>query len=141
MVRKKKTKEKILWCITDPCYLLTQEEWRYSLWGEHVQLLKKKSGHNAWLGDTLYGDWLNHIRGVGEIVDGHNEFCADSGTWCVCTPTEEMINRWGKEHFSQLAALFMASEDIKVEVDKSCPQWAVIRIYDNDELIFETDPY
>lgn len=132
-------KKKILWCITDPCYLLKGDDWYHC--SSYDRTLKKKTGRNAWVGNTFYGDWTNHITGKGEIVDGHNEFCADSGMWCVCSPTEEMINKYGMEHFSRIAALFKASEDIRVEVDKSCPQWAVIRIYDNDELIFETDPY
>lgn len=138
---KTKTNEKILWCITDPCYLLSDEEWRKTHYGAHVHLLKKKTGRNAWMGETLYGDWGNHISGKGEIVDGRNSFCADAGMWCVCSPTEEMLKESEYEKYPHIAAFFKASENIKVEVDNSCRQWAVIRIYDDNELIFETDPY
>ena len=141
--------------ITDPCYLIDNEKWqkcckvfqdeRYKDDDELVQQilyanikfeLKKKSKF-AFVSSTGYGDWANHLLGQGanglQIISAG--FCADAGMVCV-VEAEKFI----KNPIRHCSAIFETDEKIKVEVDKTNPNWYVLQIYnDKGKLLAETE--
>lgn len=130
---------KTKYIITDPCYLISSNDWfnlvhDIDLYAESGRgefntrikhLLEKITGAIAWVEHTGYGDWSNVI--IGNVFDGRRDFCADSGTVCVCKYTSELekinIVDWA-------AAIIEAEGEITVEMDTSDPSWTVISIKD-----------
>ena len=130
---------KTKYIITDPCYLLSSNDWfnlfhdidlcagsgRNEFNTRIKHLLEKLTGATAWVEHTGYGDWSNVI--FGNVFDGRSDFCADSATVCVCKYTSEFeeinIVDWS-------AAIIEAEGEITVEMDTSDPSWTVVSIKD-----------
>lgn len=124
---------KKIWAITDPCYLADWDERESTGYDLDIESwVENQTGHKAWVSDTGYGDWSNSISGIVEIVDGHNEFCADSGMVCVCCPTEKMIEHIKSFPNPHCAAYFIADEDINVVMDRSDSEWTVVKVYNKE---------
>lgn len=131
---------KTKYIITDPCYLLSHNDWaslfhdldlcteagRNELNSRIEFALEKLTGSKSWVAETGYGDWSNVI--IGNVFDGRSDFCADSGTVCVCKYTPELekikITDWA-------AAIIEAEGEITVEMDTSNPHWTIVRIEDS----------
>lgn len=132
--RNMKTK----YIITDPCYLLSSNEWfnlfhdlcteawRNELNSRIEFALEKLTGSKSWVAETGYGDWSNVI--IGECFDERHDFYADSGTVCVC----KFIPEFKKRHITNwAAAIIEADGEITVEMDTSNPHWTIVRIEDS----------
>lgn len=105
---------KRIYTIIDPCYILAQFDWgacfadaccevspndclRWLAVFNHLvaERLAQLTDAKAWVKSTGAGDWVNQVA-VGECIDEHYEFCADSGTVCVCVfdgYVREMLSR------------------------------------------------
>ena len=134
--------------ITDPSYILTQDEWfkcckildtnkNYSEVQEQFNLkvqmkLKDVSGdNNAWCNDTLIGDWTNSIHGPDII---QSEFAADAGMVCICEYTDEVQRRIstsvdGKPLPISCYGLFKANGPLSITEDEVSDQ---LQLYIHD---------
>lgn len=132
--------------ITDPCYILPEEEWKHCcdyadktskedkvdwsyIFNRAVEMaLTKFSGSNAWVERTGFGDWTNTVYGPSVVEFG---FAADSGMVCVCDYSEPV--RAALENISDgCAAMIETSGDITVEFDRSTSDWTVVYIRDEE---------
>lgn len=132
---------KTKYIITDPCYLLSHNDWdslfhnldlctevgRNELNSRIEFVLEKLTGSKSWVAETGYGDWFNSI--IGEVFDNRDDFCADSGTVCVC----KFIPEFEKRHIADWAAAIIEVEgEITVEMDTSDPFWTFVKITDEN---------
>lgn len=144
--------------ITDPCYLLNDEEWdkcceliKDQEWSDIIdkkfslqvrEILDSITNHGfTYAASTIIGDWVNEISGNGVI---QSEFCADAGMVCICeftdTIKERVANHRGRELHESCYGLFEAGDTIRVHEDESEGQ-LVLRICDNEGHEFNTiDP-
>lgn len=145
--------------ITDPCYILPEDEWNKCLsyadktskednvdWSEifHTAVemaLTRFTNASSWAESTGFGDWSNCLH--GPYVHHTGSFCADSGMVCVCEYTkavEERINDMTIDNGCY--ALFDATGPLKVNFDRSERDWTVVEIEDAEGLEWHTDiPY
>ena len=156
--------------ITDPCYLIPDDDWSkcceifdseaykkamenrdYEMQRElfdngiTAALQKYSSDYKAKACSTGYGDWTNDIWGVNVLK---HDFFADSGMVCVCELTDTIKNHIDansngfKEYHGM--AVFETDKDIAIEFDTSDSDWTVIRIKDKNTgnvLITSSEPY
>lgn len=131
-------KKKIV--VTDPCYIMSDQDWdacckeAEQRRDEHKQeweeafdeivsrKLSELSGHKAYATTTGFGDWDNEIDG--------QRFCADSGMVCVCYLTEEMEAKLDEYPNPYIAAIIEVEGDIKVEFNYDNPDWTVVYVED-----------
>ncbi|MBR6010639.1 MAG: hypothetical protein IKP35_04470 [Alphaproteobacteria bacterium] len=156
--------------ITDPCYLIQNDDWdkcceifnsvaykkaeenrdyemqRELFDNEITAVLRKYSGdYKAQACSTGYGDWTNEIWGKNIIK---HDFFADSGMCCVCELTDSIQNHIsknsnGRNEFNGMA-VFETDKDIAIEFDTSDSDWTVIRVKDKNTgnvLITSSEPY
>ena len=142
-------KKKIV--VTDPCYIMSHEDWtkcgdaaekqrdeHKREWEEAfheivTQRLTELSGHKAYATSTGFGDWDNDIDG--------QSFCADSGMVCVCYLTDEMQKMLDESPNKGIAAIITVEGDIKVNFDYSNLDWTVVEIEDSAGNFFRSsDP-
>ena len=156
--------------ITDPCYLIQNDDWdkcceifnsvaykkaeenrdyemqRELFDNEITAVLRKYSGdYKAQACSTGYGDWTNEIWGKNVIK---HDFFADSGMCCVCELTDTIQkhiteNSNGRNEFNGMA-VFETDKDIAIEFDTSDSDWTVIRVKDKNTgnvLITSSEPY
>ena len=126
--------------ITDPCYLISDDDWDSLLrkadkettseaWGKTFDkgvtdfLRNKFKDKKAVAGSTGFGDWVNSING--------HEFCADSGMVCVYEVTPE-LKAYLKENDISVNPLCVAGmrvhEDTEYEIDQTKPSWSLVKI-------------
>lgn len=137
----------MLYIVTDPCYILPRETWdkccevfnkglspqeESDAFDEAVaKALTEFTGSKSYASATGYGDWQNCLYGPGVQKAG---FFADTGMVCVCrlTPDVEkhLIKTYGEKNPICGVAVFRASENISVNMDRSDPSWTVVRIKD-----------
>lgn len=127
--------------VTDPCYLISDREWseicESTLKGEDdtsqlgdfrrsvQELLKVISGDSSAVAEyTGFGDWVNEIDG--------QTFYADSGMVCVVENTPKLKEYLEKEGIVlPLGVAYIEAEDnARYEIDKSNPNWSVVKILD-----------
>ena len=137
--------------ITDPCYLIDNEDWDrlideceaqhkknwFDFFGEKVAtFLKDVSGDNLAVADkTGFGDWTNEIDEV--------EFGAESGMVCVVEYTRDLQKYLEKNNISiipGLAALIPVDDKAVYEIDTNDPCWSVVRIKSGNEWICSCEP-
>lgn len=88
--------------VTDPCYLLTGDDWGEFVTRFAAGRIKPQTaevrGVTMLLADTIYGDWLCELRGMSDNwVKLFGQFTADSGTVCVAVgPTAAMMDKLSK---------------------------------------------
>lgn len=156
--------------ITDPCYLIPDDDWgkcceifdsvaykkaeqnrdyemqRELFDNEVTAMLRKYSGdYNAQACSTGYGDWTNEIWGENVIK---SDFFADSGMCCVCELTDIIQNHIkensnNRNEFNGMA-VFETDKDIAIKFDTSDSDWTVILVKDkntDDILITSSEPY
>lgn len=106
--------------VTDPCYLISDEEWSKLSFGDDDKLfaqIKEKLGAGSEVADTGYGDWSNWIAGQA--------FYADSGLVCFAEVDKESL----KDNLMGMA--FIESEiPLYCEMDRSNPEWTVVCVHD-----------
>lgn len=64
--------------ITDPCYIMKDEDWD-EFCNDNKNILKEKIPSIIWR-DTLYGDWSCSVFSNNTVI---GNFCADAGLVCV----------------------------------------------------------
>ena len=134
--------------VTDPCYIMSEEDWdaccneaeqrrdeHKQEWEEAFdEIVSRKltelSGHKAYATSTGFGDWNNEIA--------CQSFCADSGMVCVCYLTDEMRNRLNEYPNQSLAAIIYVEGDIKVNFDYTHSDWTVVEIEDEAGNFFRS---
>lgn len=149
----------MLYTVTDPCYILPQEKWQEccqvfnkglnpkeesdAFDAAVAKALTEYTGSKSYAATTGYGDWSNILYG-NKVVKA--DFFADAGMVCVCRLTPEiekhLVEEYGdKKPFSGMA-IFTASEDITVNMDRTESQWTVVRITDNQtgETLCTSEP-
>ena len=143
-------KKKIV--VTDPCYIMSSEDWdacckeaeqrkdeHKQEWEEAFdEIVSRKltelSGHEAYATSTGFGDWNNDIDG--------QQFCADSGMVCVCELTDNIREVIDSRFIGM--AVFETDKDIEIEFDWSDSDWTVVRIIDKTtgrEIVSSQEPY
>lgn len=93
--------------ITDPCYIMRDEDWDNWLDSETplTNYLREKHNFGELIaGDTGYGDWSNTIynSATGEKI-GH--FTADAGMVIVCTASDLTNYGYDKDELDRLHSL------------------------------------
>lgn len=140
--------------ITDPCYIIKDSDWSnacdYCFRNDGARksepenelnkfkdfitsLLQIASGDkNAIAENTGFGDWTNEIDG--------RMFYADSGMVCVVEDTDKLEEYFEKEniHLPIGVAYVEVPSSATYEVDTSDPNWSVVKIIDNDEVIMKS---
>lgn len=140
--------KKVKYVITDPCYILSREQWRQVClertnvtkpsWIDDfnkaiVPYLYEITGADAWCDSTGFGDWSNYIVEDEDVE--HSGFTADTGTVCVCRMPEPGASKEFDDvlkYASHCVAIFSASENISVEFSKANKHWTVVHIRDNE---------
>ena len=85
--------------VTDPCYLLSGDDWGKFVTQFAASRIKPQitsvHGVTMLLADTIYGDWLCELRGTSDNrAKEFGQFTADSGTVCVAVePTTAMMGK------------------------------------------------
>jgi len=108
--------------ITDPCYILTDEDYKKSNYGSNLH----ECGFTIYLvANTGFGDWDNFI----ETENGQNlgDFCADSGQVCVVLKSE--VEKYGSKLFTYADYCYATIKDFDgdIEIDTTCSAWTVVR--------------
>ena len=134
--------------VTDPCYIMSSEDWdacckeaeqrrdeHKQEWEEAFdEIVSRKltelSGHEAYATSTGFGDWNNEIA--------CQSFCADSGMVWVCYLTDEMRNRLNEYPNQSMAAIIDIEGDIKVNFDYTHRDWTVVEIEDSAGNFFRS---
>ena len=137
--------------ITDPCYLLTQEEWgRLNFDGDfELEIIGKLMEYSLMVSveQTGYGDWINGIRSLDSrfrIIE--REFCADSGMVCVVIMSDYLYQRV-KSHCNQdLGAIIECDNSIELSklsfiMDRSNIHWTIIEINYDGKLVCQSLRY
>lgn len=120
--------------ITDPCYILNNEDYKKTNYGKNLNEL----GFTSFLvSDTGYGDWHNEIRRCSPY-ESFGEFCADSGQVCVVLKDDIEKNPACAKMFSILPEDYYATvEDFEgvVTISTMNPNWTMIYGEGNIEFI------
>ena len=132
-----KTKEII---ITDPCYILPNEEWDKALNASDfptklTQVMHDFGYKDAVVDETGFGDWTNLMHSASpDAVVKQKEFCADSGMVCVTTLTPLV-----KKHLDVAPYCYAVCEvplDAEYTIDKSNPNWSVVLIHSPEKILY-----
>ena len=134
--------------ITDPCYIMNDEDWEHFL---SLELTSKPIGLDNYLrqyhnfgevigADTGYGDWNN------EVIDSKSneavgEFTADAGMVIVCTASDLTNYGYDREKFLDLGERgciavipnFTGTIELRYEYSKDESKLAVIYGMSEDE--------
>ena len=134
--------------ITDPCYIMNDEDWEHFL---SLELTSKPIGLDNYLrqyhnfgevigADTGYGDWNN------EVIDSKSneavgEFTADAGMVIVCTASDLTNYGYDREKFLDLVERgciavipnFTGTIELRYEYSKDESKLAVIYGMSEDE--------
>ena len=134
--------------ITDPCYIMNDEDWEHFL---SLELTSKPIGLDNYLrqyhnfgevigADTGYGDWNN------EVIDSKSneavgEFTADAGMVIVCTASDLTNYGYDREKFLDLVERgcitiipnFTGTVELHYEYSKDESKLAVIYGMSKDE--------
>ena len=130
-----KTKGTII--ITDPCYVVKDEDWSKCAYGDHLEVL----GFSNFISKTtLYGDWscttFNMTKDdIKEVIDNPDhindknflslgKFCADAGMVCVLNFDDVVkynpeFPKWVLEHSWCVTVIPHFDGEIKYCVDKN----------------------
>ena len=110
--------------ITDPCYIISGDDYVRTEYGSKLDML----GFTTYLvEDTGFGDWMNAI--IDSKGNTLGEFCADSGQVCVVLADELAAY---SPRFSNPRALLpncyvvIYDFDGDIEIDTSDIDWTVI---------------
>lgn len=144
---------KKLYCITDPYYILPEEDRRkccdyadktskedHEDWSEifHTAVemaLTRFTQGPAWVNSTLFGDWDNVMYGPNVIQD---EFCADSGMVAVCSFNDK-VQEALKDCPKHCYAVIETEDNVSVEFDESVSDWCVVKITSSNGDIFHSE--
>ena len=138
--------------ITDPCYLISEEDWDELLhkadkevtseaWGKKFDeavtnfLRNKFNDKKAVAGSTGFGDWENSINGRG--------FAADSGMVCVCQVTDELKHYMNDNRLEMnplCVATMRVHDDTTYEIDQSNPRWSLVKVKTPKRLYVSEQP-
>lgn len=134
--------------ITDPCYLMKDEDWEHFL---SLELTSKPIGLDNYLrqyhnfgevigADTGYGDWDNEVQETktGAVL---GEFTADAGMVIVCTASDLTNYGYDREEFLDLVERgciavipnFTGTVELHYEYSKDESKLAVIYGMPKDE--------
>lgn len=109
--------------ITDPCYIVKDEDYKRADYGRNLNILGFSTFLIAYTG---FGNWDNNItKNNGEHL---GSFCADSGQ--VCVVLEQELKKYNPNFFLKYASRAYAKvEDFEgdIEINCSCYWWTVIR--------------
>lgn len=133
--------------VTDPCYLISDDDWSnicnmcfnreleedkaLNKFNEMItELLKLNSGDKKAIADrTGFGDWVNSIDG--------KMFYADSGMVCVVEDTEKLRNYLldkGMDLPTGVAHLEV-EDDAEYSINTKNPRWSVVEIDTGDTIL------
>ena len=114
--------------ITDPCYILTNEEWKDACqyvddWdkfeNEIALKLTNLTGESAEVADTKVGDWSNELKKNFRDMDDcklvQPYFAADSGMVCGCLYNDEVAKRL-KDGNSDCYAIIEVDSNSQVDI-------------------------
>ena len=134
--------------ITDPCYIMNDEDWEHFL---SLELTSKPIGLDNYLrqyhnfgeviaADTGYGDWSNEVveSKTGAVL---GEFTADAGMVMVCTASDLTNYGYDREKFLDLVERgciavipnFTGTIELRYEYNKDESKLAVIYGMSKDE--------
>lgn len=156
MQKNNNTKVQHTYLVTDPCYIIADEDWGKACedltndaevleaFNKKIErLLQEVSGHSgARAESTGIGDWSNSM--FGRVVT-NSGFSADAGMVCFVEETPQLLKYW-KEHnvtppaVSICAATLSSENELKAEMDTSNPSWTVVRVLDGDDIVAESLP-
>lgn len=146
--------------ITDPGYILSDTEWseccKYlpytsTNWSRFYNAVKEfliqyTDNSHATAASTGYGDWSNTISSFNKTQAKilNSDFCADSGSVCICEYNEEVEKRLSEYDTNGhvFAIVDVDNDNIKLEIDESNSSWSIVRIYDlntNDVIVESYD--
>ncbi len=131
--------------VTDPCYILSDEDWDKCCgiirpddkkWVAFNQAITGKlaemTGEPAYVESTGYGDWSNEIYGPGVL---NHTFAADAGMVCVCRLTKEVEKKLNIKEHDSCVAVFEANKLVNVTFDTDNSSWTVVNIVTDQGLI------
>lgn len=111
--------------ITDPCYILNNEDYERTNYGKDLN----KLGFTSYLvSDTGYRDWVNEILRYSP-EESLGEFCADSGQVCVVLKEDIENNPDCAKKFYLLSKhCYVIIKDFEgvVTIDTTNPNWTTI---------------
>ena len=137
---------RVEYVVTDPCWLLSLQEWDdcldYDLPDEvkktltwiddtcspeldeydrqHLEeALKQKTGYKAWVHRNYAGDVPNKIKvtsNCGNVKIIKNDFSCDSGFWCICRKTDEVDRILDSAGAFFLTAVFQSGQALKTKL-------------------------
>lgn len=124
--------------ITDPCYLLTDEDWdkfgrKPYNYDNGQEFLSTLNFGECIIADTGFGDWDNYIVADNGLNLG--TFCADAGMVCVLTASDFVSYNYDKEKFEKYVSNglitiipnYSGTVELYYEDSDEYGKWAVIQ--------------